>query len=1575
MGRHEKDEAARAARGTALSAVPLALVLVVTLCTTALARPAELRGFTNALSSGSGSLTGTVTNAATGKPIENVHVSAEVPGVAYGTSTGANGEYHIRFLPGGQYRVQFDAREQNFVIQYYNARSSEAEADLVNVTEGATTSGIDAALKVGGIIKGKTTSAATSKGLGGVSVCVARVQNPHEPYGHCATSEESGDYVIEGLESGEYTVQFWAPRQNYLRQYYNGQSAAAQANPVKVTAGQIVSGVDAAMQVGGEIAGTVTAGGAPREGVEVCAIPLGEEPWQGECAHTQAGGSYSISALPSGEYKVAFHGTGNFLSQYYKRRATFAEADAVKVTAGSATTGIDATLQEGGRVTGKVTDATTGAPIEGVEACAEAPQGGRACGETNAAGAYTITGLASGTYAIAFQPSNKNYLFEYYGGVRYQSEATKVKVLPELTVAGIDVALQPGGEITGTVVDQSTGVPIQGAQVCARGVFASFFERECASSGAGGAYTVIKLRIGAYDVEFSAPGFATQYYNEADSQSQAEPVAVTAGAVTREINAALQPGASIAGKVTSAATGTPLAEISACAYAANGEGVGGCARTDASGEYTITGLAARDYIVSFSGANYPTQYYAGTFSYAEAKRVSIAAGVTTASINDALRGGGTIAGSVTAALSGAPLEGVRVCASLFSRAPTCTQSGPSGRYSISGLAPWPYTVGFESVKGYLAASVDKVAVSAEATTAGVDAAMPLGGRITGQVREATSGNPLSHVQVCAYAQTEYSLSPTCAETDTGGSYTIEGLATSGEWIVGFSLRGGNLAGQFFAGAPLIEDATLVSVIAGKTTEGVNATLVAGGQISGTVTDAAGNPLEGVEVCVTPTTEEPYAVHCAHDDASGAYTVSALASGQYKVAFYDFAKGYHAEYYRGVYWAISATPVSVIAGARSEGIDAQLRTGGAITGTVTDAATGLPLAGIAACPRAIPPEGELPVVSFPPFCPLTSAKGEYVLSGLTPGEYELSFSSLNHAFASQTRTQKVIVVAEMTNMGIDAAMVPGGKISGTVTDEAGASLRGALVCASGEASAHYVGGCATTNAKGDYTIAGLEAATYEVSFNVSRETPASQYYDGVLRRSEASRVTVAAGGHVTGINARLSKGGEITGRVTSAEDGEPVRFGFVCAYGEVEGETGPSSCTTIDENGDYTIVGLPSSSYKVHFSGESGEAPQYFGGVYLAQEATPVVVSAGSTRSGIDGALRRGGAIRGKVTAAASGKNVAGVTVCATLVGGEPDIGGCARTSISGRYTITGLDPGSYVVKFADRGRYDTEFYDGASAAAEASAVTVSLGVATEGIDEEMVATNAAPANLVPPVISGSASVGSTLSCSNGTWSGSQPLMFSTRWLRDGVPLPGATGTTYAVTGADQGQQISCEVTAINSRGSASATSTAVSVPPSGKQAERGPTPGNGASALAGNGGSSGVGGYKAAAPVPHVLTGPISIRRGVLFVPLRCTATSGKCPQVSVSVSVVETLAGGRVIAVRASSRAHGRGIKRIVAIGSVTATLSAGRSADVPVHLDATGKHLLHRWRRLAALVQVTAESHVLASRVVHLHTAEPRL
>lgn len=95
-----------------------------------------------------------------------------------------------------------------------------------------------------------------------------------------------------------------------------------------------------------------------------------------------------------------------------------------------------------------------------------------------------------------------------------------------------------------------------------------------------------------------------------------------------------------------------------------------------------------------------------------------------------------------------------------------------------------------------------------------------------------------------------------------------------------------------------------------------------------------------------------------------------------------------------------------------------------------------------------------------------------------------------------------------------------------------------------------------------------------------------------------------------------------------------------------------------------------------------------------------------------------------------------------------------------------------------------------------------------GVPGTSVATpGSAPANSVAPVISGTPTVGQTLTVTTGSWTGSPTYAY--QWKANGTPLTSATANSYILTNAETGATITCTVTATNQYGSTPATASGV----------------------------------------------------------------------------------------------------------------------------------------------------------------------
>jgi hypothetical protein len=89
------------------------------------------------------------------------------------------------------------------------------------------------------------------------------------------------------------------------------------------------------------------------------------------------------------------------------------------------------------------------------------------------------------------------------------------------------------------------------------------------------------------------------------------------------------------------------------------------------------------------------------------------------------------------------------------------------------------------------------------------------------------------------------------------------------------------------------------------------------------------------------------------------------------------------------------------------------------------------------------------------------------------------------------------------------------------------------------------------------------------------------------------------------------------------------------------------------------------------------------------------------------------------------------------------------------------------------------------------------------------ATVTAPVNTVAPAITGTAQEGQTLTCSQGTWTGTPRITYTYQWKRNDSSIRDANTNSYLLVGLDIGRSIKCTVTAINNVGNTNADSNTV----------------------------------------------------------------------------------------------------------------------------------------------------------------------
>ena len=370
----------------------------------------------------SGGISGTITDATSSTPLTNVYVTAanETGDMEYGSGnfTDSNGNYQIvTNLATGIYNV----------TAYFANGYLMKEITGVSVTAGEWTSNVDIGLDRSAVINGTVTDSVSSMPLEDILVYAV---NEDGDYVDSDVTDSSGQYILNNdIVSGTYNVT--AP--------FPAGHLANTVSGVAVTVGMQYT-VNMSLDPSGLISGMVVnnANDAPLADVSIVAI---SGDYFGS-ATTDESGNYQITdGLGTGTYQVfAYYGSD------------FSLVSDVDVTQGMETSGIDFgfDVPSSGIISGQVTDAGTGDPIEDVTVTAE-DSAGYNYNFTDSDGYYVIDmGLPSGTYNVTVTADG------------FVSQVmTGISVVEDMLTGNVDFQLEvaPTGRISGTIVTEGTVIP------------------------------------------------------------------------------------------------------------------------------------------------------------------------------------------------------------------------------------------------------------------------------------------------------------------------------------------------------------------------------------------------------------------------------------------------------------------------------------------------------------------------------------------------------------------------------------------------------------------------------------------------------------------------------------------------------------------------------------------------------------------------------------------------------------------------------------------------------------------------------------------------------------------------------------------------------------------------------------------------------------------------------------------------------------------------------------------------------------------------------------------------------------
>jgi hypothetical protein len=1297
---------------------------------------------------------GTVRDAATRARIGGVGIEIlDGSGHVVATVTASRaGSYEIRGLPRGTYFAR-TTRSRDWVGTLYGAEACAwcpvDSGQPIAFEAGSSSATVDFSLQRGGRIAGTVTDRMTGRPLAGVSVGV------HDQEGRrleTAVTDEGGAYLLpSAVPDGRYYVRT-ENTLGYMNEVHGAPGCAACAvaagAPVELAAGAVTSNIDFQLDRGGRIAGTVR---LARDRSPLAGIPIEIFDAAGELvsrARSNEHGEYvSDAGLPEGTY-FARTATGTSADRVYGTDCdgcSVLQGAPIAVAGTAITEDVDFIVYVNEGISGTVTRSSDGAVLPFTSIFIYNSAGSFVTsGSTNASGVYNIPLASAGTF-YARTSSFGGYVDELYDNIVCEPDCTETNGTPIVVNAGattpsVNFVLDTGGTIAGTVTDAGTGNPI--ASVTVQIVDPTGASVGFAFTSMTGAFSLGGLPTGTfYAATSNSAGYIDEVFNNrpcfpfCSNLTTGDPIPVTIGMTTPNVDFALDRGGSLSGQITKAADGAGLGSVSVEVYTSTGTFVDS-AFTPASGEYQIGGLIGGNYFVgTFNSLGYLDEAWNNVLCepcnpWVVGAPVAVSLAADTPDIDLALGLGGTITGVVTNAANGAFLSGTTVTVwDIVGGFVGSDATDANGVYSVGGLTSASYFLSTTATGGFVNEVFDNiqcprncvptsgtpVPVTAPNTTANIDFALDLGGMFTGTLINAVTMAPIVGGTVQVYDTSNQFLKS--AATNASGVYTINGLV-AGTFYARSSVS--NYVNELYDDIPCFPSCatvvlgTGIPVTLGNTTPGIDFALEPGGAIAGTVTDgaardAASAPISGVQVRAFDLNGTQ--VGTANTSGSGTYSIGGLLAGRYFVRADAATVGFVGKLFDDIPCVNCAVfagmQVVVNANASTGGIDFALDPAAEITGTVTNAQTSAPLQNVTV-------QAYLTNGSFAGSA-LTNAMGIYSIKGLPPDTYFAVTSTtqnvINEVYddipcpgctgALVTTGTPIPAPAGAATTGIDFALEPGATITGTVTDEiTGLPLQFSSVSIVDEANRQM--GNASTNAAGVYLVGGLRAGTYYAratgpfnTFNLD------EVYNGLTCTScnalLGMPIVVPEGGAIAGIDFSLARGGRVSGMGTNASTGSPLQVSVTIR----DAQDSSRAFAFAAASGVYTSSVVPPGTYYA-IANANGFLTELYDNLPCAQNCTArfgtaFVVTANTTTGGIDFALdpvsAQGGTggIRGTITHETTGLPLNGVTVQAFNSAGTQV--GTATTNARGDYLIQGLVSGTYYARTTNTQNLINEAYN------------------------------------------------------------------------------------------------------------------------------------------------------------------------------------------------------------------------------------------------------------------------------------------
>jgi protocatechuate 3,4-dioxygenase beta subunit len=490
----------------------------------------SLTGFDFQLETGA-QISGTVKDDS-GQPLENALVtfySPLEPRYRAHAISDENGNYSLNGLRPGDY-IAF-ANKQGFLRQYFDQQNTPDAAQLIAVDLDGDLQGIDFNLSMTHALTGRIVSSPDDSPLQGAIIMVAKeVQKPlpgkRDKWLRKTRSDKDGKFAIQ-LNPGRYCIM--AAADSFQAEFYDNALSVDEATLVEITEDQHTE-IHMALDPLGSLTGTITDSetGEPIKGATIRIFSENRNAAHKPVYHGKSDdqGIYTLSAIQSGSYKLVVQAAG-YIKEFYENAQFIHEATPVKITAAQTKT-IDVDLGKGSSLAGVITDNETEIPLAGATITLLSTSDRRIQhkAKTNKDGEYTVQGITAGNYLLKVR--HPHYFSKWYEDAESRDEAKEIEINAQTELQGIDLKLERrprfSGSITGTVIDSTSGLPVEGAKIVA--MPRSFARPVRAISDAEGNYELTGLEAGVYSVACHAEGFLVSFYENSSNWKHAEKIRI-----------------------------------------------------------------------------------------------------------------------------------------------------------------------------------------------------------------------------------------------------------------------------------------------------------------------------------------------------------------------------------------------------------------------------------------------------------------------------------------------------------------------------------------------------------------------------------------------------------------------------------------------------------------------------------------------------------------------------------------------------------------------------------------------------------------------------------------------------------------------------------------------------------------------------------------------------------------------------------------------------------------------------------------------------------------------------------------